>query len=150
MNEIIIHCLNLVSPIYYEAAADIDPFDYKAENGESIFSFELNEAACFSFEAGKDSLLGSLLFCGRAKDKYSTGDNSKHSGKAFFELPCGHYLFAQKRELLRKDDIIALALEIQAEGLWQRLKLGKRLWLRYLFEDGSLVTQLFRPYTKNA
>lgn len=38
-------------------------------------------------------------------------------------------------------------MELQKEGLWQRLELENRYYLRYLSEDGSEITQLFRPYT---
>jgi hypothetical protein len=39
-----------------------------------------------------------------------------------------------------------MAIEQQKDGLWERLKPGNRLYLRILSEDGSPVTQLFRPY----
>ena len=148
MDDIDIRHLNLTSPIYYQSLANTDPFDYKAENGESIFCFELNEAQRLSFEPDKNALLGPLAFCGKAAGNCSPPDKSKETEGAFLELPAGHYLFAQKREFLNREDIITMALEIQVEGLWQRLKPGERLWLRYLFEDGSIVTQLFRPLVR--
>jgi len=126
---------NLASPIYCEGGTDTDPFNYREEFGETIFCFELNETQCLNIEPDKNRLLGPLVFGGKTME-FSP-----------MELPVGQYLFAQKRELLKRDDIIDMAVEIQAEGLWQRLKLGKRLYLRYLFEDGSAVTQLFRPLT---
>jgi len=149
MDNINIRRLNLISPIYYEPLEKADPFDYRAENGETIFCFELNESQRLSFEPDKNTLLGALVFSGKAAGDCSTKNYSKEAKteKTFLELPGGLYLFAQKRELLKRDEIIAMAFEIQAEGLWQRLKLGERLYLRYLFEDGSVVTQLFRPYT---
>jgi hypothetical protein len=135
---------NLISPIYYVSQADIDPFAYREEKGEILFCFELDESQRLSFEPDRKVFLGSLVFSGKAV----VGRTKETGGEGdFSELPAGHYLFAQKRELLKRDDIINMAIEIQAEGLWQRLKTGKRLYLRYLFEDGSVVTQLFRPYT---
>ena len=120
---------NLLSPISYTPIPEADPFAYKEENGETLFCFELEEAHRQSIEPDKSRLLGQLV---PAK-----------------ELPTGQYLFAQKRELLCKDEILNMAVEIQQEGLWQRLKLGTKLYLRYLFEDGSIVTQLFRNLTTN-
>jgi len=38
-------------------------------------------------------------------------------------------------------------VEVQDEGLWQRLKLAKRFYVRYLFEENRGVTQIWRPYT---
>ena len=132
---------NLISPLYYLPQPDADPFAYREEDGEVFFCFELNESQRQSIEPDKQALFGSLVFGGKA-----AGECPKEAGRGLLELPPGHYLFAQKRELLNREDIVDMAVEIQAEGLWQRLKLGKRLYLRYLFEDGSMVTQLFRPY----
>ena len=97
-------------------------------DGEKLFYFELDEAG--EFEPDKTRFLDNPVSCG--------------------ELPPGDYLFAQKRETLNHKEIIDLAIEIHQEGLWQRLILGKRLYLRYLFEDGREVTQLFRPYSRTA
>ena len=73
--------------------------------------------------------------------------NAALKGGEFVELPAGNYLFAQKRESLDRESVINMAVEIQQEGLWQRLKPGRRLYLRRLFEDGSEVTQLFRSFS---
>ena len=135
---------NLISPIYYFPQPNIDPFDYREENGETFFCFELNEVQYLNIEPDKNALLGALVFGGKAVDGYPKEVGAEGD---FLELPSGHYLFAQKRELLCRDEILDMAVEIQQEGLWQQLEIGKRLYLRYLFEDGSIVTQLFRPYT---
>jgi len=71
-------------------------------------------------------------------------DNTGPSVQTPLELPQGSYLFSQKREILNREEIIAMAIDIQQEGLWQRLKLGKKLYLRYLYEDGKCVTQILR------
>jgi hypothetical protein len=42
-----------------------------------------------------------------------------------------------------------MAIEQQKDGLWEQLRLGNHLYIRYLFEDGSPVTQVFRPYDRN-
>ena len=132
---------NLLSPIYYVPLAHPDPFGYEEKCGECLFCFALDEVLRLSIEPDAETLLGTLVFGGKAAE-----NGLENSGAELLELPGGRYLFAQNRELLCRDDIIAMAVEIQKEGLWQRLKLGERLYLRYLFEDGSAVTQLFRPY----
>ena len=109
-----------------------------------LFCFELNEEQYRSFEPDKTALLSNLIFGGQAA--CMDGKGKTEAGPEFRELPPGDYLFAQKRELLSREDIINMASEMQSEGLWQRLKPGKRLYLRYLYEDGCQVTQLFRPY----
>jgi len=127
-----IQTLTLLSPLHYSAAksdpADDNPFNYREEDGEKLYCFMLNENEYSGFEPDKKTLLGSLVF---------SADT----------LPAGKYLFAQKREILSREEIIDMAVEIQAEGLWQRLRPGKTLYLRYLFEDSRPVTQLYRPYT---
>ena len=132
---------NLISPLYYVPLLNADPFFYKEDYGESLFCFELNESQRLSIEPDKNILLGTMLFGGKAAQ--GSQDNKSMEGN-FLELPAGHYLFVQKRELLSREGIIDMAAELQMEGLWQRLKIGEKLYLRYLFEDGSVVTQLFR------
>ena len=131
--------LNLLSPLYFIPQTDADPFGYREENGEMIFYFELDEGQYQNIEPDKDKLLGNPVFGGK-----SAGDLPE-GGEGLRELPQGNYLFAQKREILSSREIIDIAVEIQQEGLWQRLQMGKGLYLRYLFEDGQGVTQLFRP-----
>ena len=136
--------LNLLSPLYYASDKSSDPFGYREGSGEMLFCFELNEAQRLIFEPEKAELLGNLVFA--AKAVAQAGEGKTGAAEALRELPKGDYLFAQKREILSREDIIDMAAEIQSEGLWQRLKPGKRLYLRYLYEDGCSVTQLFRPY----
>ena len=132
---------NLLSPLCYVPGEDPDPFGYREGSGEKLFCFELDEAHYSSIEPDKTKLLGNLIFGGKAADKAAGAAET-------FELPKGNYLFAQKREILSQQDIIDMAAEIQQEGLWQRLLPEKKLYLRYLFEDGCFVTQLFRPYAE--
>ena len=121
-----IQILTLLFPLYY-TSTESDPFNYREEDGEKLYCFLLNENEYCSFEPNRETLLGRLVFSQ--------------------VLPEGNYLFAQKREILSRDEIIDMAVEIQSEGLWQRLKPGKTLYLRYLFEDSKAVTQLYRPYS---
>ena len=142
--------LNLLSPIFYAPLAGVDPFSYKDGSGEKLFCFELDETQRLSIEPDKNILLGALLFGGEAAGNAvgnAVGKADDDSREKLFELPGGNYLFAQERKILNRDDIIAMAVEIQMEGLWQRLLPGKRLYLRYLFEDNRSVTQLFRPWS---
>jgi hypothetical protein len=46
---------------------------------------------------------------------------------------------------LNREEWLDMALEQQKDGLWERYKPENRLYVRYLFEDGCPVTQLFRP-----
>ena len=176
--DIEIHRFNLISPLYYTPLAQPEPFDYPAPSAgkpapptersadcppmevtgapgeERLFCFELDEREAGSFEPDKNGLLARLVFGGAAagcEPGWAPGGDpggTKGAEETQPELPRGKYLFAQKREILSRDDIITMAVEIQQEGLWQRLEPGKTLYLRYLFEDGSFVTQLFRPYLK--
>lgn len=138
-----IFSLKLVSPLFYIKKDGLNPFSCREEKAfgeqvEKLFCFELDEEHCMSFESDKGKTLGKLLSCGIAANE--------RADETIIELPRGDYLFAQKRKILGKEEIISLAFEIQSEGLWQRLVPGKMLYLRYLFEDGSPVTQLLRPY----
>ena len=148
--EIEIFRLNIAAPLFYTPVDGADPFNYRkgtedTRSGEKIFCFELNEAERVKIEPDRTKLLGTLIFAG--KSAAAAPGKGETPGELSWELPKGKYLFTQKREILSREDIITLAVEIQQEGLWQRLKPGKRLCLRYLFEDGSLVTQLFRPFS---
>ena len=134
--------LKLFSPLCYIPVAECDPFAYTDSAGvERLCCFDLDEEQYLSFEPDKEKILGRLVFGSYANEPGRAGENGK------VELPGGNYLFVQKEGILGREDIIALAVEIQSEGLWQRLKPGKRLYLRHLFEDGRWVTQLFRPYS---
>ena len=149
-----IHTLKLFSPLYYRNSSCIDPFDHSGNSAdrERIFLFELDEKEAFSFEPDGNKLLKSLIFSGffdveTAQVGTTAQMEQAQAGKDILELPRDQYLFAQERELLNREQIISMAIEIQQEGLWRRLKLTDKIYLRFLFEDGSDVTQLFRPYT---
>ena len=131
--EIEILSLNLLSPLYFVPDKRLEPFGIQdeaelASGVEKLFCFELNDNQYLNFEPDKDNFL----------------DNTGPSVQTPLELPQGSYLFSQKREILNREEIIAMAIDIQQEGLWQRMKLGKKLYLRYLYEDGKCVTQILR------
>ena len=132
--------LNLLAPLYYLPETEPGPFSYTEGNGEKLYCFEIDENQRLSFEPDAEKFLGKLVFGGNSIGHDWPGGPS-------LELPAGDYLFGQEREILGRDEIIFAAIEIQLEGLWQRLKPGSRLYLRYLFEDRRSVTQLFRPYS---
>ena len=139
--------LNLVSPLFYFPEENPQPFHYPGDGPlegtaeEKLFCFELEERVYRHFEPNKEKLIKALIFGGTY-----AGPNPEQKGgmEGLLELPAGNYLFAQKRQLLDRESILFMAGEIQSEALWQRLKPGKKLYLRYLHEDNSMVTQLFR------
>ena len=61
-------------------------------------------------------------------------------------IPAGNYLFSQQTNILDMKEIIETAVELQKEGLWQRLEMKQKLFIRFVSEDGRVVTQIFRPY----
>jgi hypothetical protein len=130
--------LDLRAPLQYEEAPGLDPFTCPPANEtapELLFCFELDreQAGRIDPEAGR--FLGELVLSG-------TGDGKQ--GK--IQLPAGLYVFTQQRRALSREECVSMAIEQQKDGMWERLHLEDRLYIRYLFEDGSPVTQLFRPY----
>jgi hypothetical protein len=135
--------LNLVSPLYYVRETGADPFVPSEEGGEYLFCFELEPSLVLEFEPDPAAFPGSLVFGGKAVHPAGAADCTQGEK---LTLPAGNYLFFQARDILGKEEIAEMAVEIQQEGLWQRLKPGTRVYLRRLFEDRRGVTQLFRPY----
>lgn len=132
--------LNLYTSLFYSKDMELKPFEHTDLLGEKVFHFEINPAQSLSMEPEKEHYLGNLL-CGGILDPQA----SPAKEPEIFELPVGEYMFAQVREILNQDAFIGMAMEVQKEGLWKRLSLEDRLYLRYLFEDGKGVTQIFRP-----
>ncbi|MFP3091095.1 hypothetical protein LQZ21_12300 [Treponema sp. TIM-1] len=131
--------LDLRNPLFYTAKAELDPFDYNPLDGEVLFCFELNRAQYRCFEP-EEPYLGPLICKGAAAPQVPVGAD-------WFQLPRGTYLFAQMRENLPREAWIAMAMDVQQEGLWRRLQPQSRLYLRYLQEDGRVVTQVWRAFT---
>jgi hypothetical protein len=130
--------LDLRAPLFYIRDRSLNPFDGAPFTGEHLFCFTVNSEQGFRIDPRGETYLGPLIDQGRLAPE-KTGSPCR------FELPPGTYLFAQMRELLSREASINMAMEIQMEGLWERLHLGCRLYLRYLFEDQRPVTQIFRP-----
>jgi hypothetical protein len=129
--------LDLRSPLFY-AKVEAMPEEI-AENDEFLLCFNLDSEQSRSIEPKPDLLIGSLVFTGR---KPGNSDNIQPETAP---LPAGNYLFMQARSVLSREEWLDLAVEQQKDGLWERNKLQNRLYVRFLFEDGSFVTQLFRP-----
>jgi len=132
--------LDLRAPLEYASAPALDPWDTEAAETaaqECAFCFELDKGQAGRIDPEPGSFLGELVFSGRAL--------ADPAEQPHWAIPAGLYLFAQQRRALGREECIALALEQQKDGLWERHRLESRLYIRRLFEDGSAVTQVFRP-----
>jgi hypothetical protein len=139
--------LELLAPLRYTLVLGLNPFSIGAETrsgqgagDEFLFYFSINETQGQSIEPESPAFLGPLLAAGSAPCSAYPG--------GILELPRGCYLFTQERAFLGREDVIQAAIEIQKDGLWERLRLENRFYVRYLREDGGVVTQIFRPYAK--
>jgi len=135
--------LNLCSPLQYikSECQDTSLLKYeKLENEEIILCYEVNPVQGSSIEPDRDYFLDRLLFIGQKLSE------SQNEGNNIVLLPQGNYLFMQCRSeaVLSSDEWLNLAIEQQKDGLWERNKPGNLLYIRFLFEDGSFVTQVFR------
>ena len=104
------------------------------ENDEFLLCFKLNPSEAANIEPERDKFIIKTVFIGKRMA----------SGSIF--LPVGHYIFTQNRREtpLSQDEWLDIAIELQKDGLWERNKLGNLLYVRYLYEDGMFVTQIFR------
>ena len=134
--------LDLRAPLEYEEAPGLVPFSCPpaAEAApELLFCFELDREQASRIDPEADRFLGELIFSGKGDGK---------QGK--IQLPAGLYVFTQQRtgsQTLSREECVSMAIEQQKDGMWERLRLESRLYIRCLFEDGSPVIQLFRPYS---
>ena len=132
--------LDLRAPLLYTEAPELNAFNCpqpKEAGTEFIFCFELDHAQAQSIEPQPENFLGRQILSGK------NIQNQNNSPKKL-ELPAGLYLFTQRRGLTSREEFIAMAIEQQKDGLWEKNKLGNSLFLRFLYEDGGPVTQLFR------
>jgi hypothetical protein len=133
--------LELCASLFYRedpGPGDSEPALPPAETEERLFCFALDAAQGRSIEPDPARFLGPLIAAGRSALPAEPAGG--------LELPAGTYLFAQQGEALGREAFTEMAIELQKDGLWERLKLEDRLYLRYLSEDGKRVTQVFRPY----
>ncbi|MCL2269941.1 MAG: hypothetical protein FWC24_01225 [Treponema sp.] len=128
--------MDLRAPLEYEEAPGLDPFMCPVGEAQTelLFCFELNGEQAGRIDPEADCFLGELVFSGKRNDI---------QGKV--RLSAGLYLFTQQRRTLNREECISAAIEQQQEGLWERAHPENRLYIRRLYEDGSPVTQLFRP-----
>jgi len=141
--------LNLCSPLQYIKSECQDPslLKYeKLENEEIILCYEVNPIQGSSIEPDRDYFLNRLLFIGQKLPENQNEGTDGKEGNNLVLLPQGNYLFTQCRSdaVLSSDEWLDLAIEQQKDGLWERNKLLNLLYIRFLFEDGSFVTQVFR------
>jgi hypothetical protein len=144
--------LELLAPLVYVEDRSLQAFAPGAETGtaagtdtdagETLFLFELDPAQGLSIEPDPEHFLGPLVFSGRLP----AGPPGAGAEGPPRELPAGRYLFAQQRRHLNREECIHMAVELQKDGLWERLRPEPYLYLRFLIEDGRRVSQAFRPY----
>jgi len=134
--------LNLCTPLQYIKTERQNPSILK--NEEMLFCYEVNPVQGGSIEPDRERFLGRLLFIGEKSAETPSGEGEKT--KEIVSLPQGDYLFMQCRcaAVLTPDEWLDLAIEQQKDGLWERNKPGNLLYVRFLFEDGAFVTQVFR------
>lgn len=161
MNPEIIN-LNLINPLFFIHDASLKPFEpaisENTESFETLFSFQLDESASMEFEPDKKKFPGTLIFSGRAAEKKIANENAANENRdnGIFELARGNYLFTQFRvypawfaDIAKtpgklREIIMDLAIEVQQEGLWQRMKPLPWYCLRYVYEDRGAAVQIFR------
>jgi len=141
--------LNLCTSLQYIKSECQDPLLLKyekLENEEIILCYEVNPVEGSSIEPDRDYFLGKLLFIGQKLPESQNGGTDEKERDSLVLLPQGTYLFTQCRSeaVLSRDEWLDLAIEQQKDGLWERNKLLDLLYIRFLFEDGSFVTQVFR------
>jgi len=141
--------LNLCTPLQYFKSEYHAPslLKYeKLENEEILLCYEVNPIQGCSIEPERDYFLSKLMFIGQKLLESQNGSTDETEKNNFVLLPQGNYLFTQCRSeaVLSSDEWLDLAIEQQKDGLWERNKLLNLLYIRFLFEDGSFVTQVFR------
>ena len=148
MERISIVNLELCSPLYYLSVNDLPLKPDK--NDEFLLHYELNPIQSRNIEPDREQLSGILVFSGVKTEDNSPRQQDKLTPQTVV-LPDGKYLFSQIRADLSDEkplniytDWLDLAIEQQKDGLWERYKLANKLYVRYLFEDGKFVTQVFR------
>jgi hypothetical protein len=129
--------LHLEAPLYFKRTEALDPFGYDPIRGEAVFHFAVNPAQCRSIEPDAETYLGELLGAGVVAEAAVPGAEG-------LELERDTYLFTQIRALPNREEIIDMAVEVQKEGLWEEYPMAPGFYLRYVFEEGAPVTQIFR------
>jgi hypothetical protein len=129
--------LDLRAPLIYEKSSEF-PANFQKDE-EYLICYMLDSTQAGSIEPQRELLLGKQIFTGKM-----TNDCIEQS-KETVELAAGLYLFTQCAEFLNREEWLDLAIEQQKDGLWERNSLKNELYIRFLYEDNRIVTQLFRP-----
>jgi hypothetical protein len=142
--------LELLAPLFYTEDRNLEPFR-PPEGLETLFCFEIDGREGRSIEPAPSAFPGTLLFAGRA----AAGETVPGGGpppvrEGGLTLPKDSYLFVQTEGVLDRRHFAETAVEMQKDGLWERLEPENRIYLRYLFEDGRMTSQIFRPYRRAA
>ena len=147
--------LDLRAPLVYTKRDAPMPLWFCRDNGEGadaqaveqVFCYEIDPMQGVSIEPERENFLGDFIFSGYAPHKDSELMFSGDNGAETIQIPAGIYLFTQIKsgDTPGKDACIDLAIEQQKDGLWEKNKLRNLLFIRFLFEDGALTTQIFRP-----
>jgi hypothetical protein len=143
--------LKLLHPLLY-IKAELPPFPQEprelGEQEDYLFCFALDMVQSRSIEPDPATFLGPLCAAGYLAVEHPNS-GTQPEDKETLELPAGSYLFAQKRKALDREAVINLTMEVQKDGLWERVQPEEHLYVRYLREEGAAVTQIFRPYREN-
>lgn len=144
MSEFAVKKMILVSPLKYEKDDSLRLPSDGYEGGEILFLMALDPSQSRNFEPDRRAFPGCLTAAGRA---LLPGEAQGRAGEPseLLELPAGTYLFTQVREPADTETLINMIIDTQQEGLWERLSLDDRLYIRYLREDGKTAAQIFRP-----
>ena len=141
-----IHTLDLRAPFEYLPDTDLDPFTTPVYS-EQAACFLISPELSTSIEPPEVSYLGTLLFSGRIAQDLNR--EAKHADPLSCTIPKGLYLFAQIRSSVDRELFTAMAIEVQKEGLWRKLEMEPRVFLRVLMEEDGIVSQVFRPLKTN-
>jgi hypothetical protein len=138
MQDFSVKKLTLVSPLKYVRDDSLQPFASDGAQGEFLFVFAQESAF-----PGRLVAAGAVLD-GEDPDAEEAGEQ-RAGQRECLELPAGTYLFAQIRGAADREILISMMLQVQQEGIRQGFVLDERLYLRYLWEEGQPVVQVFRP-----
>ena len=136
--------IRLCAPLAYEKIDKNDDFCINlSKNDDFIQCYTINPQQNSDIEPNRDNFLESLVFTGFKNDEKNINTTIINQEAL---LPQGQYLLVQQRssQPLSQPEWLEMAIEQQKDGLWERNKLGNLLYVRYLFEDGQFVTQVFR------
>jgi len=144
----------LCAPLIYQKIEKNDDFCINlSKNDDFIQCYSINPQQSSNIEPDREQFLASHIFSGlRVEEKnFLTNQEAGEDGNPAqtVTLPQGLYLLVQQRSAqpLSRSEWLEMAIEQQKDGLWERNKLGSLLYVRYLFEDGQFVTQVFRQVT---